>query len=72
MVRKMSDVRLYFQILHWFICTHNLAVYVVARAGVKFGINFTSCSENGNEISQGAAKCNFAVIATSVPLVLSH
>ena len=23
-------------------------VYVIARAGVKFGINFTSCSENGN------------------------
>ena len=23
-------------------------VYVIAQAGVKFGINFTSCSENGN------------------------
>ena len=22
-------------------------VYVIAREGVKFGINFTSCSENG-------------------------
>ena len=26
-------------------------VYVIAREGVKFGINFTSCSENGNEIA---------------------
>ena len=30
-------------------------VYVIARAGVKFGINFTSCSENSN----------FSVIATT-------
>ena len=29
-------------------------VYVIARAGVKFEITFTSCSENGN----------FSVIAT--------
>ena len=26
---------------------------------------FTSCSENGNEIARGAAKCYFAVIATT-------
>ena len=26
-------------------------VYVVAWEGVKFGINFTSCSENGKEIA---------------------
>ena len=32
---------------------------------MKFGINFMSCSENGNEIAQGAAECYFAVIATS-------
>ena len=32
---------------------------------MKFGINFTSCSENGNEISRGAAECYFAVIATT-------
>ena len=30
---------------------------------MKFGINFTSCSENGNEIARGAAECYFAVIA---------
>ena len=29
-------------------------VYVIARARMKFGINFTSCSENGN----------FSIIAT--------
>ena len=40
-------------------------VYVIAWAGVKFGINFTSCSENGYEIAQGTAKCNLAVVATS-------
>ena len=28
-----------------YICVY---VYVIARAGMKFGINFTSCSENGN------------------------
>ena len=31
---------------------------------MKFGINFTSCSENGNEITQGAAEYYFAIIAT--------
>ena len=40
-------------------------VYVIAQEGVKFGINFTSCSENGNEIARGAAECYFAVIATT-------
>ena len=28
-------------------------------------MNFTSCSENGNEIARGAAECYFAVIATT-------
>ena len=42
-----------------------LYVYVIAREGVKFGINFTSCSENNNEIARGATKCYFAVIDTS-------
>ena len=42
-----------------------LLVYVIARAGVKFGIDFTSCSGNGNEIARGVAECYFAVIATS-------
>ena len=32
--------------------------------GVKFGINFMSCSENGIEIARGASECYFAVIAT--------
>ena len=38
--------------------------YVIAWVGVKFGINFTSCSENSNEIARGAAERHFAVIAT--------
>ena len=42
-----------------------LFVYVIAWEGVKFGINFTSCSENGNEIARGATECYFAVIATT-------
>ena len=32
---------------------------------MKFGINFTSCSENGNEIARGIAECYFAVITTT-------
>ena len=32
---------------------------------MKFGINFTSCSEDGNEIARGIAECYFAVIATT-------
>ena len=34
-------------------------VYVLAREGVKFGINFTSCSENGNEIARSTAEYYF-------------
>ena len=44
---------------------YDIYVYVLAREGVKFGINFTSCCENDNEIARGAAKCYFAVIATT-------
>ena len=40
-------------------------IFLVAQEGVKFGINFTSCSENGNEIARGAAECYFAVITTT-------
>ena len=43
----------------------DIYVYVIAREGVRFGINFTSCCENDNEIARGAAKCYFAVIATT-------
>ena len=31
---------------------------------MKFGINFTSCSEYDSGIARGAAVCNFAVLAT--------
>ena len=40
-------------------------VYVIAWEGVKFGIKFMSCSENGKEIARGAAECYFAIIATT-------
>ena len=36
--------------------------YVITWAGVKFEINFTSCSENSNEIARGATEFNFAFI----------
>ena len=29
-------------------------IYVIALEGVKFGINFTNCSENSNKIAPGA------------------
>ena len=32
---------------------------------MKFGITFTSCSENGSEIARGTAECNFDVLATT-------
>ena len=31
----------------------------------EIGINFKSCSENGNEIARGAAEYYFAIIATT-------
>ena len=37
-----------------------LLEYVIALEVVKFGINFMSCSKNGNEIARGAAECYFA------------
>ena len=43
---------------------HCNGIDVIAQVGVKFGMNFRSCSENGNEITRGAAECNSAVIAT--------
>ena len=48
---------------------NNIIVYVIAQEGVKFGINFTSCSENGNEITRGVAECYFAVIAKRVEFI---
>ena len=44
---------------------YDIYVYVIAREGVKFWINSTSCSENDNEIARGAAKCYFAIIDTT-------
>ena len=34
-----------------------LYVYVIARVGVKFGINFTSVRLSGNKIARGEAEC---------------
>ena len=49
----------------YLICVNYFCIEFVAWEGVKFGINFTTCSENGNEIARGAAECYFAVIATT-------
>ena len=44
---------------------YDIYVYVIAWEGVKFGINFTSCSDNDNDDARGAAKCYFANITTT-------
>ena len=40
-----------------------LHVYVIAWVRVKFEINFTSYSWNGNKFTQGAVVGNFAILA---------
>ena len=46
-------------------CLHvKLFVYVIAREGVKFGLNFTSCSENGNEIARRRSRVLFCRLTT--------
>ena len=45
-------------------------IYVIAREGVKIGINFTSCSEKGNEIAQGAVEYYFAASLQRVEFFL--
>ena len=47
-------------------------VHVIARKGLKFEINFTSCSNNGNEIARGAAECYFAIIATTSGICIGN
>ena len=42
-----------------------LYMYITCNIMGRSEINFTSCSENGNEIARGAAECYFAVIATT-------
>ena len=37
-------------------------VYVIARAGVIFGIYFTSCRYSGSLITRGVAECYFAAL----------
>ena len=36
--------------------------YVIARAGVIFGIYFTSCRYSGGSIARGEAECYFAAL----------
>ena len=44
-------------------------VYVIARVGVKFGINFTSVRLNGNKIARGEAECYSSLNLTRVNFV---
>ena len=44
-------------------------VYVIARVGVKFGINFTSVRLSGNKIARGEAKCYLPLNLTRVKFI---
>ena len=44
-------------------------VYVIARVGVKFGINFTSVRLSGNKIARGEAECYLSLNLTRVKFV---
>ena len=44
-------------------------VYVIARVGVKFGINFTSVKLSGNKIARGEAECYLPLNLTRVKFV---
>ena len=44
-------------------------VYVMARVGVKFGINFTSVRLSGNKIARGEAECYLSLKLTRVKFV---
>ena len=44
-------------------------VYVIARVGVKFGINFTSVRLSGNKIARGGAECYLSLNLTRVKFV---
>ena len=43
-------------------------VYVIARVGVKFGINFTSVRLSGNKIARGEAECYLRLGFTLGPI----
>ena len=44
-------------------------VYVIARVGVKFGINFTSVRLSGNKIARGEAEYYLPLNLTRVKFV---
>ena len=45
------------------------STFLVAWAGVKFGINFTSVSLSGNKIARGEAECYLPLNLTRVKFV---
>ena len=54
-------------------CTNSswcgIYVYVIARVGVKFGINFMSVRLSGNKIARGEAECYLPLNLTRVKFV---
>ena len=46
-----------------------MLVYLIAWEGVKLGINFTSCRENGSEIARRAAGCDLLSLLLRVELL---
>ena len=58
---------------HYQGCTNSslcgIYVYVIARVGVKFGINFTSVRLSGNKIARGEAECYLPLNLTRVKFV---
>ena len=53
--------------LMWYVYIYN--VYVIARVGVKFGINFTSVRLSGNKIARGEAECYLPLNLTRMKFV---
>ena len=50
--------------------TTYIYIYVIARVGVKFGINFTSVRLSGNKIARGEAECYLPLNLTRVKFVM--
>ena len=48
---------------------NSVYVYVIARVGVKFGINFTTVRLSGNKIARGEAECYLPLNLTRVKFV---
>ena len=68
--REIRD-KFHFYAIHflWERKSAMVLVYVIARVGVKFGINFTSVRLSGNKIARGEAECYLPLNLTRVKFV---